>query len=126
MRTTAIGIYSMTVFDRIAAQSVGSRYREAFRMTVPISVQRALRISCGDRIVKSGDFKGIVDPLDYPCAAGLDEAALAGAAAALRSNADIIPVLRLRVADLETQIIDLTQNNKDVVAGLAAVTGERP
>ncbi len=38
-----------------------SRYREAFRMTLPNDVQRALGSNCGDRFVRPGDYEGLGD-----------------------------------------------------------------
>jgi len=38
-----------------------SRYREAFRMTLPNDVQRALGSNCGDRFVRAGDYEGLGD-----------------------------------------------------------------
>ena len=126
MRDTAMGVYTTSLFDRITQQGLASTYREAFRMTVPNAVQRALRDNCGDRIVARGDFKGILGSLDYPCGVGIDKKAITAAAAALRSDKNILPMLRLRVADLETQLVDLKQNNKDIVDGLRAVSEDRP
>jgi flagellar biosynthesis protein FliQ len=125
MRDTAMSLYTTNLFDRITSWGVQSPYREAFRMTIPTSVQRALRKNCGDRLVERGDFTGIVQSLDYPCDTGLDETTIASAAAALRAHNGIVPMMRLRIADLETQVIDLKQNNNDILTGLAAVTEKR-
>jgi len=121
MRETAMGLYTTNLFDRITAQGLQSTYREAFRMAIPNEVQRALRKNCGDRPVERGDFKAIVGSLDYSCAIGLDETAIADAAAVLRGDAKIVPLLRLRVAELETQVFDFRQNNKGIVEGLRKI-----
>jgi hypothetical protein len=126
MRETAMGVYTTGTFDRITSQGIASDYRKAFRMSVPTAVQRALRKNCGDRVVEQGDFKGIAGSLDYPCAIGAGDKAIADAAAALRSDAGIVPMLRLRIADLETQANDLSQNNKDILDGLRAIAEETP
>lgn len=34
------------------------------------------------------------------------------------------PLLRLRIADLDTRLVDLTGNNKDVMQGLQAIANE--
>jgi hypothetical protein len=60
--------------DNVAREGLQSRYREAFRMTLP--------------------------------------------------NDALIPLLRLRVADIETRLVDLTGNNKDVMQGLRAIANE--
>jgi len=123
MRDTAMSLYTTNLFDRITTQGLQSSYREAFRMAVPNTVQRALRAHCGDRRVERGDFTNIVQSLDYPCDTGLDNAAIASAAAALRADNGLVAKLRLRVADLETQIVDLKDNNRDIVDGLRAISG---
>ena len=43
-----------------------SRYREAFRMSLPNDVQRALGRRCGDRYIRTGDLAAIHGVLDYP------------------------------------------------------------
>jgi hypothetical protein len=126
MRETAMGVFTTGAFDRITSQGIASDYRKAFRMSVPTAVQRALRKNCGDRFVEQGDLKGIVGSLDYPCAIGVGDKAIADAATALRSEAGIVSMLRLRIAELETQQIDLKQNNKDILDGLRAVAEETP
>jgi hypothetical protein len=42
----------------------------------------------------------------------------------LRANAALVPLLRLRIADLETRLVDLTGNNKDVLQGLQEIANE--
>ena len=42
----------------------------------------------------------------------------------LRANDALVPLLRLRIADLETRLFDLTGNNKDVMQGLQAIANE--
>ena len=44
---------------------------------------------------------------------------------ALRANADLVPLLRLRIADLETRLIDLTGNNREILQGLQAIAAEK-
>lgn len=112
------------MFDNIRQEGVGSRYREAFRMTVPIAVQRAVSATCGDRTVIPGDHALIVDPIDYPCSTGLPPEILREAAAALEADAQIAPLLRLRISDIETRRNDMCSpvNKKiaDIRDGLRA------
>jgi len=126
MRDTAMNLYTTNLFDRITTQGQQSKYREAFRMTVPNDLQRALREQCGDRIVARGDFEAITNSLDYPCRIGLEETRIAATAEAIRSDAALLPFLRSRIADLETALGDLKQNNRDIVEGLRAVAGDAP
>jgi hypothetical protein len=48
------------------------------------------------------------------------------AAKLLRANEALIPLLRLRIADLETRFVDLTGNNKDVLQGLQTIANDKP
>ncbi len=91
------------------ARAKESRYREAFRMTVPNEVQRAVAKNCGDRYTETGDYAAITGVLDYPCTTGLSEQAIGETANALRSNPNLVPLLRLRIADIETRLVDLDE-----------------
>ena len=126
LRDTAMRIYNVATLDSIAREGSASRFREAFRMSIPNDVQRVLNKQCGDRYIVVGDFKGIADVIDYPCTTGLPEDVIDDAVAALRSNPILVPVLRLRIADIETRLGDLTVNNKDIVQGLNAIAEEAP
>lgn len=126
LRETAIRMFSTGIFDRTATQGSGSRYREAFRMTIPNKVQRALRDNCGDRYVAPGDPEAVAGSLDYECATGLGADAIAEAAEALRTHDGLVPMLRLRIADIETQVADLRSNHRDILEVLAADTGDGP
>jgi hypothetical protein len=44
----------------------------------------------------------------------------------LRANDGLVPLLRLRIADLETRLVDLTGNNRDVLQGLQAIARQEP
>jgi hypothetical protein len=74
LRNTALQVYNFPTLDNVAREGMQSRYREAFRMTLP--------------------------------------------------NDALIPLLRLRNADLETRLVDLTGNNKDVMQGLQTIADE--
>jgi len=124
LRETAIRMFSTGIFDRMAAAGTGSKYREAFRMTIPNEVQRALRDNCGDRYVAPGDSEGATNSLDYQCATGLSVEAIAEAAEAIRAYDGLVPMLRLRIAEIDTQVTDLQSSNRDIVDVLVAVTGE--
>ena len=95
-------------------------------MGVPIDVQRTLAKNCGDRDTAVGDYAAIRGGLDYPCSSGLSEEAISQAAKALRSNPDFVPLLRLRVADIETRLTDLTTNNRSIMDNLSAIATEKP
>ena len=126
LRDTAIRLYNIVTLEVTAREGLESHYREAFRMTVPNEVQRTLARQCGDHIILPGNYAAIPGVLDYPCRTGLSDQAIADAAAALRANPELLPYLRLRVADLETRIADLTSNNRDIVENLRAIVKEAP
>ena len=113
LREAATLVYDIGLFQVLDSQSLGSSYRQAFRMEIPEVVQSALGERCGDRFVPIGNYKQIVGSLDYACTTGLDQAAIDQAAAILRSNDAFIPMLRLRVSDLKTVAASLLINNQD-------------
>lgn len=125
MRDTAMRLYNVPTFENLIREGMLSRYREAFRMTVPNDVQRALARNCGDRYIRTGDFAAIHGLLDYPCRTELPPETIAEAASMLRANADLVPLLRLRIADIETRLADLTGNNRPILEGLRAIAEER-
>ncbi|HBS30183.1 MAG TPA: hypothetical protein DEA40_00310, partial [Parvularcula sp.] len=125
LRDLAIKVYTTPIFENVRREGVESRYRELFRMTVPTEIQRALARSCGDRNVIVGDYRSIVDQLDYPCTLDLPAAAMREAAAALEAGALTVPLLRLRIANLESRRVDmLAPVNSDIRDGLKSLAGE--
>jgi hypothetical protein len=126
LRDTAMRVYNMPTIDNSVREGMQSRYREAFRMSEPNDVQRALAKECGDRYIETGDYAAITGSLDYPCTTGLSEQAIGEAAKALRSNGNLLPLLRVRIADIETRIGDLTNNNRSILDNLHAVATEKP
>ena len=125
LRDTAMRVYNMPTIENTVREGMQSRYREVFRMSVPNDVQRALASQCGDHYIATGDYAAIPGSLDYTCTTGLPEQAIADAAKALRSNPNLLPALRLRVADLETRIVDLTTNNRTILDNLHTVATEK-
>ncbi len=124
LRNTAIRLYNLNVFDNLVQEGMKSRYREAFRMSLPNDVQRALGQHCGDRVSRAGDYTTIRGNLDYPCRTGLSAQAIAESAQALRANPEIVRSLRLRIADTETRMFDLTRNNRTIMENLRAIARE--
>ncbi|MCX7032486.1 MAG: hypothetical protein NT046_00715 [Arenimonas sp.] len=111
MRQLAHEVYNSAQFDIIVNEGVNSAYRKAFRMTLPHGVQREVASACGDKLVQPGDFASVDDSLDYPCTTGLSPAQLADAVARLRTNPDLLPLLRLRLLDVETSLSNFTSLN---------------
>ena len=126
LRDTAIRLYNITTFDNMTREGSQSRYREAFRMSLPNDVQRALGRNCGDHVIRPGDYAAMRGNLDYPCRTGLSALQIAASAKALRSNPDIVPFLRLRIADIETRMFDLTGNNRELMENLGAIAKRNP
>lgn len=126
LRELAMRTYSATAFVDIVQEGKTSRYRAAFRMAIPYDVQRKLAQTCGDRVVRPGDYKGIAHSLDYPCSTGLPTDVIARNVAILRGNAELVPLLRQRIADVETNLGSFTVYNKDIMDGLHAVAREKP
>ena len=126
LRDTAMRVYNMPTLDNTVREGMQSRYREAFRMSIPNTVQRAIAQNCGDRFIEVGNYEGVANTLDYDCRTGLDEGTIRSAAAQLRSNTLLVPLLRLRIADIETRLTDLSSNNRVIVEGLHAIAQEKP
>jgi hypothetical protein len=122
---TAVRAYSIATIDNLVREGVESRYRELFRMSIDSDVQRALGRHCGDRYIRTGDFEGIAEVLDYPCTTGLPVDVIDAAAGTLRADPRTLQFLRVRIADLETRRVDITSNNRDVFEGLQEVAGAR-
>jgi len=125
LRDTAMRLYNIPTIDNVAREGLQSRYREAFRMTLPNDVQRVLAKNCGDRYIETGDYAAITGSLDYPCTTGLSAEAITQGAKDLRSNPNLLPALRLRIADIETRLVDLTSNNRTILDNLHAIVAEK-
>ncbi|MCY7354397.1 MAG: DUF6090 family protein [Lysobacter sp.] len=126
LRDTTMRLYNVPTIENTVREGATSRFREAFRMIVANDVQRALNKHCGDRTITIGDYRAIAGNLDYPCKLDLPQREIDEAANALRANAGLAPLLRLRIADLGTRVHDLTVNNRDIVQGLQAVSEDTP
>jgi hypothetical protein len=128
LRDTAMRVYTNPMWDNIAREGIQSEYRRAFRMSLPNDVQQAIATGCGDRPITVGDYAAIKYSLDYPCRIDLPPEQLAAAAQTVRSNPTLLPLLRLRLADIRTRLFDFTVNNKDMVDSLReiAATGSQP
>ncbi len=126
LRDLAMRVYSMPTIENFVREGMESRYREVFRMTVPIAVQRTLAQSCGDKLTPVGDYASLAHSLDYPCHTGLTETAIRDAAAALRGNPMVLPALRKRAVDISTRLGDLLTNNGEIRKGLVAIAEDKP
>lgn len=108
LRDLAMRVYTDPVIDMITQDGQHSEYRKEFRMAMPYDVQLALADKCGDRVVPVGNYEDIAHVLDYSCATGLSPAAIEAADADLKKNPRIVPLLQLRIADIGTDLGNLT------------------
>ena len=123
LRKTATEIYNGKSTENLKNEGINSRYRIAFRMGVPIEIQDAIAKRCGDRDVAIGDYKNLGTILNYDCETGLPKSEIDLAASVLRSDPSFIPMLRLRIADVRSQLatVDLSLS-QDVKASLQATS----
>lgn len=126
LRDLAMRLYTAPMFDSIHEEGMDNPYRKAFRMAIPYEVQNALESACGDRLVPTGDYKDIQHSLDHPCSPGLSPGAMAASAAILRNDPHFLEFQRLRIADIETNLGNLTVSYGDIRKGLRAVAREKP
>jgi hypothetical protein len=126
LRRNVVQVYNLTTIDHLVREGLESRYRAHFRMSVPTEVQRALGQRCGDRYIAAGDYTDYDKVLEYPCSTGLPAEAIDAAAEALRADPQTLRLLRLRIADLDTRLHDLTGNNVQVLEFLIAIAKEQP
>lgn len=125
LRDLSMRVYTDPEFEYFNLEGKNSEYRHWFRLNMPHEVQRKLSQACGDRVVTPGDYKDIAHMLDYPCSPGLSPAAVTTAAAILRNDQVVLPLLRLRIADVETSLSYLTLYSKDMHDGLRGIAGKR-
>ncbi|HET9835178.1 MAG TPA: DUF6090 family protein [Rhodanobacteraceae bacterium] len=126
LRDLAMRLYTAPMFDSIHTEGTDNPYRKAFRIAIPYEVQNALESACGDHLVPTGDYKAIGHSLDYPCSPHLSPGAMAPSAAILRSDPHFLEFLRLRIADIETNLGNLTVFYGGIREGLRAVAKEKP
>jgi hypothetical protein len=126
LRDLAMRVYSMVTIENFVREGMASRYREAFRTTVSLVVQRTLAQTCGDTLTPVGDYTSLTHSLDYPCHTGLSETAIREAATALRGNPLILPSLRQRAVDIDTRLGDMLSNNREIRDGLIAMAEGKP
>jgi hypothetical protein len=113
LRELAMHTYTADVFNEIIVNGRSSEFRTRFRRAIPRDVQTKLNERCGDHIVAIGDYTTIDQVLDYPCTTTLPDAAIASSVAILRADPTFAAALRLRIADLGTDLGNLTWYYKD-------------
>ncbi len=125
LRDLAMRAYTSPMFDIILDEGINNPYRRAFRMAIPDDVAHTLAVTCGDHQMPTGDYRSIEHSLDYACSTGLSPQAITSAATTLRSDPRFLGFLRLRIAEVESNLNRLTVNNKIIRDGLRAIVGDR-
>ncbi|HET6912704.1 MAG TPA: DUF6090 family protein [Rhodanobacteraceae bacterium] len=108
LRDLATRLYTDPLFNGIAQAGQQAEYRKAFRRALPYQVQQALADRCGDHIVPVGNYRAIAHVLDYPCSTGLPPDVIAASDDALRKDPRVLASLQLRIADLESDLGNMT------------------
>lgn len=126
LRDAAILVYTTPSIAPASGEGVHSPYRDAFRKSVPVEVQVALGETCGDKFMAIGDYEGIGSQLNYDCETGLSPELVKQGAEALRTDPQLIPLLRLQAMNARSSFITLANNNKDIRGSLRAVVGNAP
>ena len=125
LRKMATEIYGTELYRNVKNEGINSPYRVAFRMRMPIAVQGAVSEHCGDRLSDVNNYKSIVKPLDYPCRTGLPPAVIDEAAASLRADATLVPLLRLRMSNIYSAV-STSVLSTDVLADIQAQAHSKP
>lgn len=123
-RDLAVRLYNFPDLEEVVEAAKHSEYRHWFRLNMPHAMQQALSDVCGDTLVVVGDYKGIATALDHPCSLRLSPEAIAQAAAILRTDKAVLPLLRLRIADLQTSLDNLARYNQNIRGDLRAVAAQ--
>ena len=127
LRRVATEVYNGNASDNLKNEGVNSRYRVAFRMMMPIEIQEAIAVGCGDHDLTIGDYASLDTILNYDCKTGLAQHDIEQAASILRSDASLVPLLRLRIVDVKSQLTTIGLNmSPDVRASLKAMAREKP
>lgn len=127
LRKLAMSVYTTSEFEWFIDEGRRSPYRAVFRKRVPYRVQAALDAACGDHAVPVGDFAGIATKLDYPCHVDGPPAEIAASAKVLRGDPEILALLNQRIADIGTNVGNLTVYDYDALReGLRAIAKEKP
>ncbi len=126
LRDGAILVYTTPIIAPASGEGVDSPYRDAFRKSVPVAVQVALGETCSDKFIAIGDYEGIGSQLNYDCETGLSPELVKQGAEALRTDPQLISLLRLQAINTRSSYTTIANNNKDIRDSLRAVVGDAP
>ncbi|OGT56194.1 MAG: hypothetical protein A3E01_04850 [Gammaproteobacteria bacterium RIFCSPHIGHO2_12_FULL_63_22] len=125
LRRLATEVYSTGLYQNVKNEGVNSRYRVAFRMLVPLDVQTAIATNCGDKTSEVNNYRSIENLIDYECSTGLPPRDIDSTATLLRSDAALVPLLRLRITDINSAVGTRVMSQA-VLQDLEALSGKRP
>jgi len=126
LRTLAMDVYTQPQIEQIDRHGQESEYRHAFRMAMPWRIQQSLLEHCGDHVLEPGNYAGIATVLDYPCTSGLAPDVAASSADMLRSDPRFLALLQLRIADIATDLANLTTYFAYMGEPLKRIAREKP
>lgn len=107
MREAAVVVFADNSNETVSEEAKVSDFRRIFRQITPAAIQDALLLQCGDKNIETGKFRNLATDIGYPCALGFPAPTIAAAAERMRSNGLLIEALQLRLADLETAIVNI-------------------
>jgi hypothetical protein len=107
LRRAAIIHYNSRVIHDLETGGIQSLYRQIFRQIVPTAVHQELGVSCGDRDEFIDELQERDISLNYNCVPDLSAEQIDATAATIRSNEALLPALRWRIADIETDMAEL-------------------
>lgn len=110
LQEAAIEYFNSKMLEYARKSGIESKYRSLLRETIPVAVNRKIRLACGDdarpenytiKYPQPGDLMG------FECSPDLTQLEIDTAVAALRENESIIPALRLRIAIMDGELADI-------------------
>lgn len=111
LRQLAADVYTDTNNEWLVDDARRSPYRLEFRKLLDIPVQDALATACGDHTGEDGDYASLAGYLDYPCDPELTPEAAAAAVHALQADPNLLPLLRLQITTVDTNLGGLDSTN---------------
>lgn len=107
-RTRVTAYYTMSLLEETSQASMNSEYRRAFRMLAPPDLHAALGAQCGDR--EDDPARDQVFTIDYDCSFAWPSDEIARYARLVRDNEELLALLRLRIANLNSREFELDGN----------------
>ena len=119
-RSLLISYYSRD-WSQTALMKAQAPYREMVRSILPYAIQKAIKVSCGERYETIGDFP--VTVLPKTCHIDLPAADIAHSAETLRATPGLLPALTYQLSLIETNI-ETIEPIQQQLAGVIAADGK--